>query len=140
MTLKGYLLFRLFCVSVSIHLPSHVLLYLFFIQAHGADTVPLCPEVPSPVPLLQIQVPIKHLYRTLPFQKSYHFRNCLFWRKRYHQVHMVSLDIPRQYFYLSPFTQLSYNLSYRLRYVTFQNPEPVFWTPYYMVFAIPYCV
>ena len=45
---------------------------LVLIQTYGANTVPFCPKVPTPIPLLQLLAHVKYLDRPLPLQKTHH--------------------------------------------------------------------
>ena len=54
----------LFYALIFFNLPFHVSANLFFVQTDGAYTVPLCPKVPTPVSFLQVDMAVKHFYRS----------------------------------------------------------------------------
>jgi hypothetical protein len=93
-------------------LKANIVIRNLFISAHCLCEIASSPEVLPNIVLLPTSVHPRHMDRTLSVDKANHFRHRIFWRNRYHHMHMIwhqmsllyqTLFLPRQTKYLQEY-------------------------------------
>jgi hypothetical protein len=149
---RGYLLSLLFkWVLLFLHaqpvyrliplfLLCFVLLDCLFIHSHCTHIVSLTPEVPVPIFVLQVRMPLKDLQRTLPLQLSHHTRyTVLRWNTQQH-VDVIRHHVPFDYLHPLLLAQFHQNLFFVFPYLIVDYFSPILWREYDVIFAHPFRV
>ena len=111
-----------------------------FISSHCWNMIPSCPEILSRKILSSSKICSCNWYGTFPFEKSNNLRHWVFcW---YLKQHMYIVTHQMSFFNCTLFLycQISQHLSQVLPQLFIDLFLSIFWYPYNMIFAFPFCM